>query len=171
MRRHLKRCVRGGLHAWPRHGDLLRLEGLRPVVFPGHPCRVAPCWRAREHDVPRTRAHGVLGKCRCSSHPDFADRARCPLRCERGIQRALPQQGPLRAGSTREDDRVRNAPCPARFRGEDGGSTPTPAQEEIGTRTRRLSPVRRRKRESILLWIPAEILIRLRCRGILSGWS
>ncbi|MFR6583537.1 MAG: 4Fe-4S cluster-binding domain-containing protein [Ruminococcus sp.] len=25
--------------------------------------------------------------------------------------------------------------------------------------------------ESILLWIPAEILIRLRCRGILSGWS
>ena len=31
--------------------------------------------------------------------------------------------------------------------------------------------VRQRKRESILLWIPAEILIRLRSRGILSGWS
>ena len=25
-----------------------------PIVFPGHPCRVAPCWRAREHAVPRT---------------------------------------------------------------------------------------------------------------------
>ena len=80
------------------------------------------------------------GKCRCSSHPDFADRARCPLRCERGIQRALPQQGPLHSRCARKDDRVRNAPCPARFRGEDGGSTPAPAQEEIGTRTWRLFP-------------------------------
>lgn len=43
-------------------------------------------------------------------------------------------------GCARKDDRVRNAPCPARFRGEDGGSTPAPAQEEIGTRTWRLFP-------------------------------
>ena len=82
MRWHLKRCVRGGLHARSGNGDLLRLEGLRPVVFPGHPCRAAPRWRARERPVPRPRAHGVLGKCRCGTHPDFARRARCPLRCE-----------------------------------------------------------------------------------------
>ena len=63
-----------------------------------------------------------------------------PFCCERGIQRALPQQGPLRAGCACKDDRARNALCPARFRGEDGGSTPAPAQEEIGTRTRRLFP-------------------------------
>lgn len=63
-----------------------------------------------------------------------------PFVASEGFNALCRNKGPLRAGSAREDDRVRDAPCPARFRGEDGGSTPAPAQEEIGTRTRRLFP-------------------------------
>lgn len=131
----------------PRHGDLLCLEGLRPIVFSGHHVELR---RAGVHVS--TLCPGPVR----TAFWENADAAHTPISrialdapfvASEGFNALCRNKGPLRAGSAREDDRVRDAPCPARFRGRGRRSTPAPAQEEIGTRTRRLlPPIRRRER-------------------------